>query len=174
MSSCESHSIVSLFVTPWIIQSIEFSRPEYWSGLPCSPPGDLPNPGIGPRSSALQADSLPAEPQGKPKNIGVSGLSLHQWIFPTQESNWGLSHCRWILYQLSSHRILISSVQSLSHACHTPSDPMDCSTPGFPVHQQLQELTQTHVPLVSDTIQPSHPVSSPSPAFHLAQHQGLF
>ena len=83
------------------IQSIEFSRPEYWSGLPCSPPGDLPNPGIGPRSSALQADSLPAEPQGKPKNIGVSGLSLHQWIFPTQESNWGLSHCRWILYQLS-------------------------------------------------------------------------
>ena len=69
--------------------------------MPCSPPGDLPNPGIGPRSPALQADSLPAEPQGKPKNTGVSSLSLHQWIFLTQGSNWGLLHCRWILYQLS-------------------------------------------------------------------------
>ena len=45
--------------------------------------------------------SLPAEPQGKPKNSGVSSLSLLQGIFPTQESNWGLLHCRWILYQLS-------------------------------------------------------------------------
>ena len=48
------------------IQSMEFSRPEYWSGQPFSSPGDLPNPGIKPRSPALQADSLPAEPQGKP------------------------------------------------------------------------------------------------------------
>ena len=45
-------------------------------------------------------DSLPAEPQGKPKNPGVGSLSL-QWIFPTQELNQGLLHCRWILYQLS-------------------------------------------------------------------------
>ena len=43
---------------------MEFSRPEYWSGLPCPSPGDLPNPGIEPRSPALQADSLPADPQG--------------------------------------------------------------------------------------------------------------
>ena len=48
-----------------------FSRQEYWSGLPCPPPGDLLDPGIEPRSSTLQADSLPAEPQGKPKNTGV-------------------------------------------------------------------------------------------------------
>ena len=54
-----------------------------------------------PRSPALQADSLPAEPQGKPKNTGVGSLSLLQRIFPTQESNQGLLHCRWILYQLS-------------------------------------------------------------------------
>ena len=54
-------------------------------------------------------------------------------------------------------------------------DPMDCSTPGFPVHHQLSELTQTHVHWVGDAIQPSHPVSSPSPpAFNLSQHQGLF
>ena len=66
-------------------------------------PGDLSNPGIEHRSHALQADSLPAQPPGKPKNTGVGSLSLLQWIFPTQEWNWGLLHCRWILYQLS-HR----------------------------------------------------------------------
>ena len=54
-----------------------------------------------PRSPALQANSLPAEPQGKPKNTGVGNLSLLQRIFPTQKSNWGLLHCRRILYQLS-------------------------------------------------------------------------
>ena len=52
---------------------------------------------------------------------------------------------------------------------------MDCSMPGFPVHHQLPELAQTHVPQVGDAIQPFHPLSSPSPpAFNLAQHQGLF
>jgi len=61
----------------------------------------LPNPGIKPRSPALQGDSLPAEPQGKPKNTGVGSLSLLQRIFLTQESNQCLQHCRWILYQLS-------------------------------------------------------------------------
>ena len=61
--------------------------------------------------------------------------------------------------------------QSLLAFCN----PMDCSTPGFPVHHQHLELTQTHVHWVSDSIQPSHPLSTPSPpAFHLSQHQGLF
>ena len=63
--------------------------------------GHLPNPGIEPGSHTLQVDSLPAEPQGKPKNTGVGSLSLLQGIFPTQELNWSLLHCRWILYQLS-------------------------------------------------------------------------
>ena len=58
-------------------------------------------PRIKPRSPTLQADSLPAEPQGKPKNTGVGRLSLLQQIFPTQESNQSLLHCRHILYQLS-------------------------------------------------------------------------
>ena len=53
------------------------------------------------RSPALQVDSLLAEPQGKPKNTRVGSLSLLQWIFLTQELNWGLLHCRWILYQQS-------------------------------------------------------------------------
>ena len=51
---------------------------------------------------------------------------------------------------------------------------MDSSTPGFPVHHQFPELAQTHVRQVSNAIQPSHPLSSPSPAFNLSQHQGLF
>ena len=85
---------------------MEFSRPEYWSGQPFPSPGDLPNPGIKPRSPTLRADSLPAEPQGRLKNTGVGSLSLLQRIFPTQESNRGLLHCRWILYQLS-HKVII-------------------------------------------------------------------
>ena len=69
--------------------------------------------------------------------------------------------------------IYIQSVPSLSHV--QLCDPMDCSTPGFPVHHQLPEFTQTHVHRVSGTIQPSHPLSSASPpAFNLSQHQGLF
>ena len=68
---------------------------------PFPSPGELPNLGIEPRSPALQADSLPAEPQGKPKNTGVGNLSLLQQIFTTQKSNQGLLHYRQILYQLS-------------------------------------------------------------------------
>ena len=66
----------------------------------------------------------------------------------------------------------MSSVQSLS-CVHC--NPMDCSMPGFPVYHQLLELTQTHVHRVGDAIQPSHPLSSPSPpAFNLSQQQGLY
>ena len=70
--------------------SMRFSRQEHWSGSPCPPPGDLPNPEIKPRSPALQADSLPAEPAGKPMSSGVGSLSLLQEIFLTQESNQSL------------------------------------------------------------------------------------
>ena len=66
---------------------MEFFGPEYWSRQLFPSAGDLPNPEIEPRSPALRADSLPAEPQGKPKNTGVNGLPLLQRIFPTQESN---------------------------------------------------------------------------------------
>ena len=63
---------------------------------------------------------------------------------------------------------------SITLSCPTLCDPMDCSTPDFPVHHQLLELTQTHVHRVGDAIQPFHLLSSPSPAFNLFQHQGLF
>ena len=80
---------------------MEFFRLEFWSGEPFPSPGDLPNPGIEPTSPTLQVDSLQAEPQGKPKNTGVGSLSLLQGIFPTQELDWGLLHCRQILHQMS-------------------------------------------------------------------------
>ena len=80
-----------------------FSRQEYWSGLHALLQGIFPSQGIKPRSPTLQADSLLSEPPGKPKNTGVVSLSFLQGIFLTQESNQGLPHCRWILYQLSYH-----------------------------------------------------------------------
>ena len=79
-------SHVQLLATPWTVAhqaplSMGFSRQEYWSGLPCPPPGGLPDPEIKPRSPALQPDSLPSEPPGKPKNTGVGNPSLLQGIF---------------------------------------------------------------------------------------------
>ena len=71
---------------------MEFSRQEYWSELPFPSPGDLPSLGINPRSPALQADSLPAELQGKPENTGVGSYSLLQGIFLGQGWNPGLLH----------------------------------------------------------------------------------
>ena len=63
----------------------------------------------------------------------------------------------------------------VAQSCLSLCDPMNCSTPGIPVHHQLPEFTQTHVHWVSDAIQPSHPLLSPSPpAFNISQHQGLF
>ena len=86
----------------------------------------------------------------KSKNPGSDRIYLHQTFREVQ----------------------FSSVTQLSL---TLCDPMDCSTPGFPVHHQLQELAPIHVHWVGDAIQPSHPLSSPSlPAFNLSQHQGLF
>ena len=79
MLNCFSH--VQLFVTPGAIACqallpMGFSMQEYWNGLPCSPPGDLFNPGIKLRSPALWVNSLATEPPGKPKNTGVGSLSL--------------------------------------------------------------------------------------------------
>ena len=101
--------------------SMEFSRQEYWNGLPFSPLVDLPTQGLNPH--------------------------------------------------------LLQSVQfsSVFQSCLTFCDPMDCSTPGLPVHHQPLEFTQTHVHWVGDTIQSSHPLSAPSPpVFNLSKNEGLF
>ena len=110
------------------------------------------------------------------------GLFLHKW-----ESNlcWpqecgGKCRCsdsceRCYLLGKEARSFLLHQFSSVIQSCLIFCDPTDCSTPGFPVHHQLLELAQTHVHQVSDAIQPSHPLSYPSPhAFYLAQHQGLF
>ena len=87
---------------------------------------------------------------------------LWQWFFPY---SWNLA------FSIFFHILKVNSVaQSFPTLC----DLVNCSTPGFPVHHQLPELTQTHVHRVGDAIQPSHPLLSPSPlTFNLSQHQGL-
>ena len=89
-----SFSHVWLFVTPWTSQSIILE----WVAFPFSRVSSRPRDWT---QVSHIADSLPAESPGKPKNTEVGSLSLLQWIFPSQESNRGLLHCRWILYQLS-------------------------------------------------------------------------
>ena len=92
-----------------------------------------------------------------------------QEIFLTQGSNLCLLH-----WQADS-LLLSHQFSSVTQSCPTLHDLMDRRTPGLPVHHQLLEFTQTHLHWVSDAIQPSHPLLSPSPpAFNLSQHQGLF
>ena len=94
-------SHVQLFATPWdytVHGTLQARIPE-WIAIPFSRGSSQPRDQT--RSPSLQGDSLPAEPPGKPKNTGVGSLSLLQQIFPTQESNQCLFHCRWILYQQS-------------------------------------------------------------------------
>ena len=81
----------------------------------------------------------------------------------------------WIHQNQNMWTTSVQSVSSVAQLFLTLCDPMDCSTPGLPVHHQRPEFTQTHVHWVGDAIQSSHPLSSPSlPAFNLSQHQGLF
>ena len=71
-------------------------------------------------------------------------------------------------------KVTMAQFSSVAQSCPALCDPMDCSTPGFPVYHQLLELAQTHVHWVGDVIQPSHPLLSPSlSAFSLSQHQCL-
>ena len=79
-----------------------------------------------------------------------------------------------VISESSTHTCLVH-FSSVAQSCLTLCNPMNHSTPGLPVHHQLPESTQTHVHRVGDAIQPSHPLSSPSPpALNLSQHQGLF
>ena len=81
----------------------------------------------------------------------------------------------YFIYFTNSYNNPSVQFSSVTQSCLTLCDPMDCSTPGLPVHHQLPESTETHVHWVGDAIQPSHPLASPSPpALNLSQHQGLF
>ena len=89
-------------------------------------------------------------------------------------NSWNAAHLASLSFTISQSLlklVSIESVSSVTQLCPTRCDSMDCSTPGFPVHHQLPDLAQTHVHRVSDAIQPSHPLSSPSLDFSLSQHQ---
>ena len=107
--------------------------------------------GLNPGSTANQSvDLVPLSPLGKVQTMSLS----YSWV-----------------------EVMIKYVQfsSVTQSCQTLCNPMVCSMPGFPVHPQLPESTQTQVHWVGDAIQPSHPLSSPSPpAFNLSQHEDLF
>ena len=75
--------------------------------------------------------------------------------------------------QVANTEFSFLQFSSVAQLCPTLCDPMDCSTPGFPVHHQLLELTQIYAHQVNDGIQTSRALSPPSPAFNLCQHQGL-
>ena len=140
MSSCVQPFVIPLTVAHHALLCMNFSRQEYWSGLPFPTPGDLPNPGIEPAS--LVSPALAGE-------FFTAGATLEAQFW----------------YQ----------IRSVTQSCLTLCDPMNCSTPGLSVHHQLPEFTQTHVHQVSDAIQPSHLLSSPSPlAPNPSQHQSLF
>ena len=119
-----------------------FSKQEYWSGLHALLQGISPTQGLNLSLLTPRADSLPLVLPGK-------------------------QHC--INYHYRAKWLQLS-VQFSRSVLSTLCDPMDCSTPGLPVHHQLPEFTQTHVHRVGDAIQPSHPLSPSPPAFNLSQH----
>ena len=144
--------------------SMGFPRQEYQSGLPFPSSGGPPDPWIKPALPTLAGGFFTTKPPGNP---------LRTLFY------WGLDFCFFLnsvfcmsaLKSMWNMCVFSSVIQSGLTLC----EPMDCSTPGFPVHHQLLELAQTHVPQFGDAIQPSHPLLTPSPpAFNLAQLQGLF
>ena len=117
-----------------------------------------------------------------PEKEMTTHSSILTWKIPRTEEPGGLwsmgQKTSDTIWRLSTYALTLEEPVSQSVPSFSPirlCDPMDCSTPGFPVHCQLQELAQTHVHRAGDAIQPSHPLLSPSPpAFNLSQHQGLF
>ena len=105
--------------------------------------------------------------------IGLSVRDRKYWRVNVFIGHIGI---RGLMLKLIGRRLLIIVIwfSSVAQSRPTLCDPMDCNIPGLTVHHQLLESTQTHVHWVGDAISPSHPLSSPSPAFNLSQHQGLF
>ena len=168
----KSLSCVWLFVTPWTVAhqvppSFGLSRQEYSSGLPLPSPGVFPTQGLNPGlSHCRQTFTIWATREvitNKHLSLTASpgeGDLMRLFCYTAGK----FSVCFWIL-----------QFSSVAQSCSTLCNPMNRSTPGLPVHHQLPEFTQTHVHHVGDAIQPSHPLSSPSPpAPNPSQHQGLF
>ena len=101
---------------------------------------------------------------------GHSLVIKQLWSLVIKQLTWILKKGRFP----SKYIVHYHHFSSVIQLCQTLCDPMDCSTPGFPVHHQLSELAQTHAHWVSDTFQPFHPMFPPSPTLSFSQHQGLF
>ena len=98
-----------------------------------------------------------------------------QTIFYVKNPQGDLQKLAWYKVSENEHCWFKYLISLVAYSCLTLWDPMDCSMPGFPVHHQHWQFAQTQVHQAGDAIQPSHPLSSPSPpAFNLAQHWGLF
>ena len=116
-----------------------------------------------------------------PREVQTQGTSMdfYKSLLHTMKACWGVCFHS-INVCLYWYTVYISDCvfhwfSSVAQSCPTLCDPMDCSTLGFPVHHNLPKLAHTHVHWVSDAIQPSRSLSSPSPlAFNLSQHQSLF
>ena len=138
-----------------------------------------------------QPTRLPSPWDSPGKNTGVGCSFLLQCMKVKNESevaqlcltlrdpmDWGAYQARvleWGAIAFSENLSLSDQIRSVAQSCPTLCDPMNLSTPGLLVHHQLSEFTQTHIHWVSDAIQPSHPLSSPSPpAPNPSQHQSLF
>ena len=132
------------------------------------------------RPCGLQFTRLLCSWDSPGKSTRVGCHALLQGIFTTQVLNpYLLCLLHWQVGSLplmpSGNPISVFQIRSVAQLYPTLCDPMNRSTPGLPVHHQLPEFTQTHVHRVSDAIQPSHPLSSPSPfAPNPSQHQSLF
>ena len=167
-----SYSVVCDSLQPHGLQprqaslSMGFPRQEYWSGLPFPPLGDLTQ-GSNPCLLLLlqgQADSLPQVPSGKARS---GRMDTRTWTC--------MAEALCCPPEATTTLLISYHFGSVAQSCLTLCNPMDCSTPGVPVHHQLSELAQTHVHGVGDGIQPFYPLSSPSPpTFNLSQQQRLF
>ena len=132
-------------------------------------------------STSFLASSVPGTWQALSKHLLMNGnvgsyLEVRIWWSPSgpERKNCN-SEKRGVSGNKKSNALKHIQFCSLAQSCPTLCDPMDCSTPSLLVHHQLPEFIQTHVHQVSDAIQPSHPLSSPSPpTFNLSQHKGLF
>ena len=123
----KSLSRVQLFATPWTVAyqaplSVGFSGQEYWSGLPFPSPGDLPNPGIKPRSPALWPDALPSEPPGKTMKQNemffwnALVFSMIQWVGSVISDSSAFSKSSLNIWKFSPHILLKPSLENFEHA----------------------------------------------------------
>ena len=143
-----------------------FSRQEYWSGWPCPSPGDLPDQGLNPHLLRLlhwQADSLPLMPPGQPseRKFQISARTLIN--YGTLEA----TSPPWPLVFLYLSRINDKDPQfsSVAQSCPTLCDPMDCSTPGLPVHHQLLYLLKL---MSTESVMPSNHLTLCHPLLFLS------